>query len=285
MQLASESEKVLNEIAKILGDLDQGLALFEIYSQGLELEPSLLQALFDILVELVLCSVAAIKHFRKNDIHNATVILSWNTIRSSFAAIIQEISTKVNHLKELVEAKNAKESHSLLLAQLGQMRIAAPNQQAEVVLPCLTLPFQRNPLFYARKEILEQVSRTLQKPDQTLSIRSVALWGLGGVGKSQIALEFAHQQFAAGCQIVLWIPSETESEVASAYNKAANQLQVPGVLPTNTPDQNRYLVNQFLQSTRKLKPSACDIPIITNPHCSQVSNGLWCLTMLRIKIY
>lgn len=237
--------------------------MFEIYREGLELEASLLQALFDILVELVLCSVTAIKHFRKNDIHSATVILSWDTIRGNYAAIIQEISQKVNHLKELVEAQNVKhlsQSHSFLLEQLKQVRLVGPTQQVEVVLPCLTLPFQRNPLFYARKEILEEIGQTLQNPGLIRSIRSIALWGLGGVGKSQIALEFAHQQFTAGCQIILWIPSETDSEVASAFNKAANHLQVPGVLPTNTPDQNRYLVLQFLQSTRKNKTSTLDLP-------------------------
>ncbi|KAI1130884.1 hypothetical protein F5Y10DRAFT_234969 [Nemania abortiva] len=250
--LASESENALGEITTILSDLGHRLALFEIYSNDLELEPSLLQALFDVLVDLALCSVTTIKHFRKNDIYSATTILSWSTIRGDFTSIIQETSRKVNHLKEVVEAQNVKRlsrNHSSLLERLREVRLIRPNRQAEVQLPCLALPFVQNPLFHARQEVLEELCGTLNHSIQGRSLRTAALWGLGGVGKSQIALEFAHQQVTAGCQIILWIASETESEIASSFNKAANQLQVPGLLPSNTPDQNQYLVLQFLQTT------------------------------------
>ncbi|KAI0104343.1 hypothetical protein GGR51DRAFT_522349 [Nemania sp. FL0031] len=252
IHLASESENALGDITTILSDLGHPLALFEIYSNDLKLEPSLLQALFDVLVDFTLCSVTTIDHFRKNDIYSATANLPWNIIRGDFTAIIQETSSKINHLKEVVEAQNAKglsQNQSSLLEQLGEVKLIKLNHQPEVQLPCLALPSMQNPLFHARQEVLEELRGNLNHSGQGRSLRTAALWGLGGVGKSQIALEFAHQHAAAGCQIILWIACETESEIASSFNKAANQLQVPGLLPSNTPDQNQHLVLRFLQTT------------------------------------
>jgi hypothetical protein len=65
-------------------------------------------------------------------------------------------------------------------------------------------------------------------------------------------LEFASRQDSAEVPIILWIPSEKETEVASAFNKAAQKLNLPGVLPSNTPDRNRDLVLEFLQRTGQL---------------------------------
>ncbi len=125
-------------------------------------------------------------------------------------------------------------------------------ERSQVALPCHFLPFGHNPDFYGREKILQHIPEALASRDDDSRIRSIALWGTGGIGKSQIALEFASQQDSAELPIILWIPSEKETEVASAFNKAAQKLQLPGVLPSNTPDRNRDLVLEYLQRTGKL---------------------------------
>jgi len=119
----------------------------------------------------------------------------------------------------------------------------------KIFLPCHFLPFPQNPEFYGRDTILQKMQEAITIKDDDLRIQSVALCGTGGIGKSQIALEFASRQKATDIPIILWISCEKDTEVASSFNKAAQKLNLPGVLASNTPDRNRDLVLEFLQQT------------------------------------
>ena len=55
-----------------------------------------------------------------------------------------------------------------------------------------TIPFSHNRDFINRGDILKQIDKRYSKP-----AGQVALVGLGGVGKSQLAIEFAHRIAAA----------------------------------------------------------------------------------------
>ena len=114
-------------------------------------------------------------------------------------------------------------------------------------LPVNTLPYQRNPAFFGRRDLLEEIDEHLRARERGTVVRSVAIWGTGGIGKSQIALEYAQQRWLAGTNVVLWIASETEAEIAKSFNDAACRLDLSDYLETNTPDQNRLAVLQWLQ--------------------------------------
>jgi hypothetical protein len=65
----------------------------------------------------------------------------------------------------------------------------------------------------------------------------VAIVGLGGVGKTQIALEFAYQwreKHAAGA--VFWIPVTSVESMLEAYLEMGRQLQIPDLEKTNVQD-------------------------------------------------
>lgn len=117
-----------------------------------------------------------------------------------------------------------------------------------------TLPYPRNPAFHGRQRLLRQIEYHLHGYGGDAEIRSVAIWGTGGIGKSQIALEYAQQQQLAGTKVVLWIASETEAEIANSFNEAASRLGRAGYLETSTPDQNRFAVLQWLEKTNSRCP-------------------------------
>jgi len=106
--------------------------------------------------------------------------------------------------------------------------------------------------------VLQAISAALE--EQTSRPASVAIWGTGGIGKTHIALEFAHRLWSSGKETILWITSETPAEVAKSFNDAARGLELEGYSATNTPDQNRHLVLQWLQHTGK-----CSIHLLPPP--------------------
>src|SRR4051812_36468902 len=73
------------------------------------------------------------------------------------------------------------------------------------LLPAVWKVPPRNPRFTGRDGMLIELRRRLRRGEGTLVVQ--ALYGLGGVGKTQLALEYAHR-FAADYDLVWWIDAE-----------------------------------------------------------------------------
>jgi len=83
----------------------------------------------------------------------------------------------------------------------------------------------------------------------------VAIFGLGGVGKTQIALEFAHQlrEREPECS-VFWIPATSVERMLEAYLEIGHELRLPSI------EQEQASIQKRVQR-----------------HLSQESSGKWLL--------
>src|SRR5260370_39115952 len=59
--------------------------------------------------------------------------------------------------------------------------------------PVWTLPFARNPLFFGRDDLLTRMHTNLYAGRVTALSQTQAISGLGGIGKTQLALEYAYR--------------------------------------------------------------------------------------------
>jgi TIR domain-containing protein/tetratricopeptide repeat protein len=82
----------------------------------------------------------------------------------------------------------------------------------------------RNPRFTGRDGMLAELRRRLRAEDPTLVVQ--ALYGLGGVGKTQLALEYAHR-FAADYDLVWWIDAEQPVLIPEQLAGLAARLGLP----------------------------------------------------------
>ena len=80
----------------------------------------------------------------------------------------------------------------------------------------------RNNDFVGRGAILERLRDKLSEGG-TAVVLPQALYGLGGVGKTQIALEYAHR-FMPNYDLVWWIPAERTDEINLALAELAGRL-------------------------------------------------------------
>ncbi len=92
--------------------------------------------------------------------------------------------------------------------------------------PYWSVPLPRNSYFTGREEILEELHVQLGVGQAIALIQSAVLHGLGGVGKTQIALEYAYQHFLE-YSAVFWIEAETEESIIANLLHIAEVLQLP----------------------------------------------------------
>ncbi|MFC7267029.1 hypothetical protein [Streptomyces lutosisoli] len=73
----------------------------------------------------------------------------------------------------------------------------------------------RNPTFTNRREAMDLIRSVLtgNAPDHRDSLRSCALQGLGGVGKTSLAAEYAHQ-FRKDYRLIWWVRAEHATAVS-----------------------------------------------------------------------
>ena len=76
----------------------------------------------------------------------------------------------------------------------------------------------------------------------------MTLHGLGGCGKSALAIEFAYRALATHARLVFWVPAINEVSFELAYRDIGVRLRIPGINDDNT-DVKR-LVLETLDSER-----------------------------------
>ena len=80
----------------------------------------------------------------------------------------------------------------------------------------------RNPSFTGREELLSLLHQQLQE-EESAALAQAAIHGLGGIGKTQTAIEYAHR-FCEYYRFVLWVVAEEESDIRAAYAEMARKL-------------------------------------------------------------
>lgn len=139
------------------------------------------------------------------------------------------------------------------LARLEQLPLDTLPQPAS--LPARSLmPFSRNPLFVGRQEEMLALARMLKSESVSAGSRTAALTGLGGIGKTQMAVEFVHRygQFFAGG--VWWLSFAEADAVAGEFVRCGGPggLDLPGFRGLSFDDQIERIRSAFQEATPRL---------------------------------
>jgi hypothetical protein len=119
-----------------------------------------------------------------------------------------------------------------------------------VKLPCYCIPYGVSEQFYGREDILEKMKNTLD-PEGDSASKCLVLHGLGGVGKTKIALQYVYSSrdlFDA----VLWISADTPIKLTQGFLEASRRL---GLTPSDDDGQDAVAsvskVKAWLAETRE----------------------------------
>jgi len=101
---------------------------------------------------------------------------------------------------------------------------------------------QRNKNFTGRGSLLDELRRRMT--GEVTAVLPHALQGLGGVGKTQLAIEYAYRH-ARDYQVVWWIPADQPVLVRSTLAALAPRLGLTGISPERVEDAVRAVLDSL----------------------------------------
>ncbi|KAJ5655131.1 hypothetical protein N7507_007081 [Penicillium longicatenatum] len=144
-----------------------------------------------------------------------------------------------------------------------------PERPETPPIPLSTVPFARDPDFVRRSSLLQSIHNK-----SSISGSRIALVGLGGVGKSQLAIEYSYQIRSESPETwVFWIHAGNEARFEQSFRDTAEQLKIPS---RQDPKANIFkLVENWLRDENKGKwicildnadddKFLCSLPVIGN---------------------
>ncbi|KAK1765234.1 hypothetical protein QBC33DRAFT_495970 [Phialemonium atrogriseum] len=144
------------------------------------------------------------------------------------------------------------------------------------------VPYPSNPEFVGRSRVLEQLKEQLG-PAEVMSRTAqarVSLYGLGGIGKTQIALEYAYWLHNSYPNMsVYWVHASNAERFRDSFAKIAKECQIPG-FDDSTSDL-LHLVKTWLEKKdhgewTMVIDNADDLELFSSPGCAKstiVSDG------------
>src|SRR5579875_782032 len=88
-----------------------------------------------------------------------------------------------------------------------------------------SIPYQRNPCFTGREELLLWLHEVFIQKNQACLTSSCVLCGLGGIGKTQVAIEYAYR-YSLKHAAILWINASTAETMSNSLMVIAHTLQL-----------------------------------------------------------
>ncbi|KAJ6060334.1 hypothetical protein N7444_002188 [Penicillium canescens] len=113
--------------------------------------------------------------------------------------------------------------------------------------PLSTVPFARDPDFVSRDTLFHRIHEKSSVPGSR-----IALVGLGGVGKSQLAIEYSYQvRSKSPATWIFWVHASNEARFEQSFRDIADQVKITG---RQDPQANIFkLVENWLRDEKRGK--------------------------------
>lgn len=157
-------------------------------------------------------------------------------------------------------------------------------------LPCFVVPFKRNNHFFGREYVLSKAADTLlpsmaaSNPallDSYSNPKTFAIYGPGGMGKTQVAVEFVHRH-RNDFDVVIWSHADDTSKLAKDFNTIALKLGLVAEGTAEARDQNytrdlvkRWLVDPLKDLKDKDSERASWLLVYDSVDDSSIINDFW----------
>ncbi|KAF8533574.1 hypothetical protein BDD12DRAFT_897322 [Trichophaea hybrida] len=228
--LALPVADTLNNVVSMLGELSLSLPKFRAYEEALPMHEGFEAALLDVYVEMICFCARIITFFRCNP-HQLMLRAAWPSLDNDFKMTIKRLQSLSQVVEQEAEAARMilqAERNTEILSLMQSLKVDETNKSEG--LRCFHVPFALNDRFVKRNDAVEHIGKILDPAaDASESFKSLAIYGTGGVGKTQIALQYAHQS-RRKFDCVLWISADNNIKMTQDFLAVAQRL---GLVPND----------------------------------------------------
>ncbi|KAJ6447148.1 coxI translation protein CYA5 [Purpureocillium lavendulum] len=215
------AQPVLPDLVEMLGDLQRTLPRIRKYERELPMTDALERALSDMYSEIIIFCAHAITFFRNNP-NIGRGRLAQSAFNREFTTVISNLrrySRRVDEAADMIRLSRESQTAETVAAirGIGKLRITNIN------LPCYTIPYGLNLKFFGREKEVETIRRILDPCLEPGTMKVLAIHGLGGVGKTQLALHYANTSHKS-YEVIAWIPAENQIKIVQALSHLATKL-------------------------------------------------------------
>ncbi|KAK3178321.1 hypothetical protein OEA41_000454 [Lepraria neglecta] len=147
----------------------------------------------------------------------------WRPLTQQYDTFLRDVSDDFEHIDKLAQMGQTRSRYEEVVRLQSLLSLTSGSFEEQAKLPCAMLPFDKTSRFYNRHGYLEQIEDFLSSG--AAGLRSIALYGLGGVGKSTVAREYA-QSKAQILDAILWLPEAHINHHAENRVDVLNWLQM-----------------------------------------------------------
>ncbi|MCJ1385774.1 hypothetical protein MMC17_008898 [Xylographa soralifera] len=250
IELSTQQQGAITRVARMLKVIGHKVELFNTYREQVPMVRQMKEACFD--VHAYSCERNE-PEWNKSPIDaEAAIEALWKPLARKYKLTILDIDgafERIEKLSQLASAQQVKQNaHIDEVTKLQRfLSLSSETFSDQAKLPCVILPPAKTARFYDRDNIIARIDSHFETDSNPAELRSLALWGLGGVGKSHIALKYAHGKVKE-LDAILWIYSDTPVAIAQSFTVIATRLQLPDTKPQGHAE-NRILVLNWLQQT------------------------------------
>jgi tetratricopeptide (TPR) repeat protein len=192
--------------------------------------------------------------------------LAWPDLNKAINTQLATLEDIVRHINEITSL--SKVNQDRMIKNLSMKHAHIPESDEPGTFPNRIIPFRKNPKFYGRVDELEKIHEYLSPKDDQ-SLRTYTIYGRRGVGKTEIALQFAHEN-RAGFDAIFWIQCENSVAIRQSFTNAAVSLNLPGADRAGHHEENLLAMQNWLKKTSKKW-----LMIFDNAERDQVLKAYW----------
>ncbi|KAK3947439.1 hypothetical protein QBC32DRAFT_354310 [Pseudoneurospora amorphoporcata] len=236
---------LLDKIVDIYDEMARSFQMLKDYAELYAEHTTVLDALLDIYCSYIEFSIHAVEIFARHPlkvifkmiVRFSPIELTLKDGARKICSATQSFNDRRNLIRDKISADTLKKVGTIV--ELTSVQ-GSPSQESPRLKGIFSVPRAQNTKFCGRKEVLEQLGRDLL-PAQDTSQKSCTLHGAPGMGKTQIALEFAYRCSYKFPELnIFWIPAEDETVLSQAFGNIA-RLVGSQQAETDVPDQARLL--------------------------------------------
>ncbi|KAF2259245.1 NB-ARC and TPR domain protein [Lojkania enalia] len=262
VKLAHDEKAAISRVFRMLRDVCYKVEILNNYfAKATSFTPELKESCIE--CGIVLLSLFSyIIEFMRRDVVYSTPACStdaeWHSLGEQFTSSsrqidellyrVEKLSKFAEHFRRTDSFEPSRQMEPLPTTPAMPIHLYPPEEQAK--LPCVILPKIRTSRFFDRADVIQRMEDYFNEADPERSFRSLAIHGLGGVGKSTVALRYAEAKLKREeLDALFWVYSEKLVSMRQSFTEIALRLKLPDARPGDH-DENQALVLNWLQHTQ-----------------------------------